>query len=811
MKFYLLLLFIIVSTFCYAGKITGKTTDDKTQPLAFTSILVKGTLKGTSANASGEYSLILPAGAYVLVAQHVGYKTVEQKVNIASDDIEVNFQLPEQQYDLGNVVIKKGEDAAYGIIRNAIAKRKYYEEEVKKFETEVYIKGQLKMRNHPRSFMGEKVDFEDGDTSKRKMLFLSETVAKYYVNLPNTKVEVLSTKVSGNSDGFGFSSPQIFSFYQNNIRLANLNPRGFVSPIASNAFSFYKYKLEGTFFENGQMVNRIKVIPKSTYEPTFNGYINIIENEWRIHSVQLMLLKENQMQFVDTLRIEQLYAPVGKVWVIKQQTIIPAIKIFGFDMHGSFVQVYDKFNLNPHFAKGFFDHTVMKFYDSANKKPPTYWDTIRPIPLLTEEVQDYKKKDSLELRRKDPHYMDSLDRVRNKPNVMQLITTGQTFSSERSRTSVDVDGVLDIVNYNTVEGLVLNFSPTFTKRLNVLGTRRFSISPTVRYGFSNKRFNSHLTGSYTFGKKYFTTITLSGGRRVFQFNNDNPVPPRNNTVSSLLWERNYLKIYEAAFWRGAIRKGFSNGLTAGVAVQFQDRSGLQNTTDYKWRDFPEREFTPNISLQHHSALQSTIMVTWQPAARYIEMPDRKINIGSKYPTLSLSYTHGIHGLFGSDVDYSKWRVGVNDNLNLKLYGRFSYRVGAGGFIHNKSSFLPDYQHFMGNQSGALAPLLQSFQLLRYYALSNTEKFYSTAHVEYHLNGFITNKIPLFKKFNWFVVTGSNLLYLQNGTTYGEAFIGVENIFKVLRLDYIQSFGKNTGFNTSGIRFSLPVVLRGEIE
>ena len=67
--------------------------------------------------------------------------------------------------------------------------------------------------------MGQKVDFEDGDTSKRKILLLSETVAKYSVNEPNMKrkVEVISTKASGRSDGFGFSSPQIISFYENNI------------------------------------------------------------------------------------------------------------------------------------------------------------------------------------------------------------------------------------------------------------------------------------------------------------------------------------------------------------------------------------------------------------------------------------------------------------------------------------------------------------------------------------------------------------------------------------------------------------------
>ena len=101
--------------------------------------------------------------------------------------------------------------------------------------------------------MGEKVDFEDGDTSKRKMLFLSETVARYSYELPNAaKVEVVSTKVSGNSNAFGFSNPQIISFYENNINVGSgLNPRGYISPISSNALNYYTYKFEGSFYENG--------------------------------------------------------------------------------------------------------------------------------------------------------------------------------------------------------------------------------------------------------------------------------------------------------------------------------------------------------------------------------------------------------------------------------------------------------------------------------------------------------------------------------------------------------------------------------
>ena len=378
-----------------AATVTGTIKEKNGGPLAFSSVLVKGSTLGVSANSKGVYAILLEPGEYTLVCQYIGHKTLEKKIKVGKVDVQIDFELEEQQYSLKDVVVQSGaEDPAYAIIRKAIGKREEHLKEIKAFQCEVYIKGQIQLRNFPNTFFGRKVDFEDGDTSKKKMIFLSETIARYSVEEPHKqKIEVISTKVSGRSNSFGLSDPQIVSFYENNISVGeNLNPRGYVSPIAAGALNFYKYKFEGTFYENGKEISRIKVIPRRKYEPVFSGYINIIENEWRIQSVDLVLYKEQQMQLLDTLKIQQLYVPSGNVWVIKNQVIYPSGNFLGFNFFGSFVQVYDKFDMDPKFKPKFFDHTLLKFLDSSNKKPMTYWDSIRPLPLLTEEVRDYKKK-----------------------------------------------------------------------------------------------------------------------------------------------------------------------------------------------------------------------------------------------------------------------------------------------------------------------------------------------------------------------------------------------------------------------------------
>lgn len=814
MKKHILLILLLISITSFAAEIKGVVTDKKDNTLSYSSILVKGTGKGTTANARGAFSINLIEGNYTLVCQHIGYKSVERKVKVGKENQIINFELEDQQYSLNEVVVKSGgEDPAYEIIRNAIKKRDEHLHEIKKFECEVYVKGQMQLRDYPKKFFGKTVDFEDGDTSKRKIIFLSESIAKYYEDgKENKKIEVISTRVSGSSDGFGLSSPQIISFYNNIINVGRgLNPRGFLSPISDNALHYYKYKYEGSFVENNLMINRIKVIPRRKYEPLFSGYINIIEDEWRIHSTDLVLIKEQQLQIFDTLKIQQLYVPLNNHWTIKQQVIYPAGKFFKFDFFGNVVQVYSKFNTAPTFTKGFFNETVLKFADSSNKKTAAYWDSTRPIPLLETEAKDYHKKDSLEQAHKDPKYLDSIDKKDNKITLMNLFISGQTFNNEKKKSYISVQPLLtSFVQFNTVEGLVadlnLRYSKEYSKR------KILQISPNFRYGVSNTHFNASVNSSYSFGKKYFNIINVTFGSNVFQFDNNNPISALGNTLSTLYWTNNYMKLYEAKFIKINYGKEFSKGIKFSSSINYQHRLPLQNTSNYYGSKISGREYTPNYpaaitssNITEHNALSLTAGITWKPGAKYVEFPDRKISIGSKYPTLNFWFRQGLKNVLGSDVDYSKWQFSVSDDLNLKLGGRINYRLIATGFAHATKVFIPDMNHISGNQIIIASPYLSSFQLMPYYLYANTARLSTTAHIEYHLNGLLTNKIPLLKKWNWFFVLGGNAFYNNDSKQgYYEAMFSIENIFKVIRVDVVKSFPSSKTDADFGVRFSSPL-------
>jgi hypothetical protein len=86
---------------------------------------------------------------------------------------------------------------------------------------------------------------------------------------------------------------------------------------------------------------------------------------------------------------------------------------------------------------------------------------------------------------------------------------------------------------------------------------------------------------------------MAGGKRVFQFNNANPIGAFLNSISTLFYERNYMKIYEAWWGRINYTKTITEGLNVSASLQYQDRMPLENTTDFTFKNSDTRQYTPN--------------------------------------------------------------------------------------------------------------------------------------------------------------------------------------------------------------------------
>jgi len=256
-----------------------------------------------------------------------------------------------------------------------------------------------------------------------------------------------------------------------------------------------------------------------------------------------------------------------------------------------------------------------------------------------------------------------------------------------------------------------------------------------------------------------------------------------------------MKTYENYFGQVGYSKRFESGLHLSVNALYEDRIPLNNTTKFTVFKKDSVNITPNYPYEkigpadftRHQAVLLSVDLSIKPGQKFIQFPNRKISIGSKIPTFSLNYTKGFKGILGSDENFDKWRFTIFGDKNFKLGGNLDYKVGVGGFINRKAVFIQDYQHFNGNSSISASEYLNSFQLASYYANSTIASFYGIAHLEHHLNGLLTNKIPLFNRLNWNLVVGGNAFFINENRNYSEIFLGLENILKIFRVDYVVSF------------------------
>lgn len=782
---------LVSQTFTLGGKIS-----DRNEALPFATIIVKGTSYSTISNVNGQYSLRLPAGTYDITYQYIGYGSKTEKVVLNENKI-LNILLDPDGIALKEVEIKAGEDPAYPILRQALKKRKYYLEQLDAYSCQAYIKGLQKIDNLPKNIKSllKLVGGELSDTADIKgIVYLSESVSRYYFQKPEEQKEIMyASKVSGDNRSFSFNklSDMNLSFYHNLVPLANVSDRPFISPLNENAFLFYRYFLLGKIQGEGKTTNKIKVVPKHKTDPCFSGVIYIQDSTWRITGVDVVVLKETKIRFVDTLGIKQLYGSIvgDSVWMPLSLNLSFDFTAFGFKGRGYFNANINDYDLHPVYPKGFFKNEVLKVEDDANKKDTAYWESIRSIPLTQEEVKDYREKDSISQIRDTDHYKDSVDKVRNKLKPQDLLL-GYQYNITKKNFNLVLPGLINSgVQYNTVEGLNLSYKFSATKSFE--DHKNYNVLGQLRYGFSNRLWGGELGFNYLYDPKKFSSFGLKVRSLAVQYNQQEPISPLVNSLYTLFLNENYMKIFRESGIEGNYSTELQNGIFATAVIRYMQRDPLKNTSDLLFIDDKNKLFSSNDPLggdtdsltTSNRAFTTEFIFTFRPKQRYYSLPGQKIMAGSKYPRISLSYKRAFPVL-NTSANYDLLSATVSDRIRIGIFGIFSYRLRGGGFLDTRKIYFTDYRYFLGNQTiFTTSDYLGSFRLLPYYAFS-ADRWFAEAHAEHHFQGLILGQIPWLKKIKAQEVVGGHFLSDNRLQYYYEVNFGLEKIFRVIRFDYV---------------------------
>jgi hypothetical protein len=412
------------------------------------------------------------------------------------------------------------------------------------------------------------------------------------------------------------------------------------------------------------------------------------------------------------------------------------------------------------------------------------------------------------------------------------------LTGEDSKVYVMVDSVKKVPLYKTIYGLVdmlsnyyivwgpIELGPYYTTfssnviegpRLRIGGrtSNKFStkIMPGghIAYGFKDQKFKYGLYTTYMFNTNPRRTATVSYFHDIRQLGKSENAFLDDNWLTSVMRRNPNYKLTMVdqynAFYEHEWILGFSNALKFTYQTIFP--------TEYVPFTHHSLE-SDTVHLNSLSSAEITLSTHFAFREKFLWGKFERTSLGSQYPTLDLDLTYAPKDFYGSAYEYYKIRLKISDKVEINPLGYLRYRFTMGKIFGDVP--YPLLKLHEGNETYAYDPL--SFNMMNYYEFVSDE--YLSLFAEHHFQGFFLNRIPLIRRLHWREVVTGNILYgrlsdknkeevmeFPEGLSglsvpYYEAGVGIENIFKLLRVEAMWRFSYLDHPNVSpfGIRATL---------
>ncbi len=773
------------------AQVYGTISDENGELLPFVNVYIEGTGVGTSSNEKGEYELSVKSGLRTIVYQQIGFEKKIVKVEVGNQKINYNIQLKSITYELSEAVfIGSREDPAYPIIRKAIEGRKKYEKTDSSYQCEAYAKGMLKMLNAPEKVLGQKVGNLGGnlDSTKKGVLYLSESVSKLQFEKGKMIKELMiSSKVAGNDRGFSFNRAGSleFNMYSNTSTFG----RAIISPIADYALSHYKYKLRGSHLNTqGHLIHKIELIPKVKADAAWNGFIYIQDSTWSIYEFDGFLLGgQIKQDAFDTVFLTQqsFYLPFIGHWLLSLQNFSFSARFLGFVIKGNFLINYSDF-INSEIDTNEDRSEVLEIQSGSNKKENSYWENVRPIPLTEEEKKNYSIKDSIRIYKDSRACKDSMDKVNNQFEKVDLLL-GYNYSQSYKRRYFEVGSLLNSVQFNTIQGGIIGAKINYEHYLDsFLWNKKYTANFMIDYGFSDQQVRSRLAITKYLGNKNSTIFRVACGRVLSEFAPEISTNLFLNQIYSLFYKNNVLKLFE----RDYIELKYARNINYNTRIQFtsslEQRSNVFNNTNYSFW-LQDRLYTNNTStrfrdsflfIKNKDVFQSRLKIIYQPKTKVWKTPNGIQKLGSEWPVFTFQPTINYYTNVG-DLNFNLL-ASIDYNKDLNRWGELSILLTGVKSLGAKAE-VPDAIH-PGVNPFVVTDIKDriSFKGLRSYRRIAYKQSFEM-HVEHNFQGLLFDRIYLWNKLGFTELVGFSVLATDGDKWYSEFSFGIGNIgYKIFR-------------------------------
>ena len=810
-------LFTLAQPTTYA--ISGRVTDAVTgEGIPFVSIAVKGLTSGTTSDVNGRYSFTIRQIGDSLTMLSLGYRTRSYPI-IAVQTQTVDAQLTPAATNLQEVrVYAKGGDPAYRVVRETVRRRRQFDPmrlSAYQYDSYTKIEGYInnfsqKRKNNRRPgpigrLLGKLPAITDQNGQAAVPVFISETFSTFYArtNPEKVKEHVLKSHVTGVgvSDGgliaqLTGASFQQYNFYRNAL---NVLRKDISSPVGGQWDAVYSFRMKDTVALDNAICYEIEFTPKRAADLAFAGTVWIDTLQMALTKVDARVDKRANINFVDELHIEQEWSMIASGVRFPTQTQVtidtdePAPRAPGALIR--FFATARNITDNQPKDISFYDPSV-ELADDFRDADAGFWKSVRPDSLSPNEWRAMRVVDS----------------VRNVPFVKvagEIIKIGVLGYKPITRLNIDLGPVLYSYASNNIEGYRFRLGG----RTNTGFSRKWLLSGYVAYGTLDRTVKYSAGVEYIVSRKPWTVV---GARRTYDLERVG-VSADNIGNNSLF----------AAYSRfGTIRRPYFQEENL---VYFRREMGRGFTQTFALRN---RTFEPMFPFAFQPQLQDdnqTVRTTYRTTELISETrfaPDEvmlqndnvRVSAGAtRKPIYTLRYAIGVRNVLGSDFTYQRISLTMRHSFRVGVLGRTYYSLGAG--IIPATVPYPLLYTPLGNES--LFYVGNAHNLMNYFEFVCDR--WVTAQFEHNFGGLLFNRLPVLRQLKWRelitakVLVGSvsaaNLAMIPaanaqgqpvegfsslNRTPYIEVGYGIDNIFKVLRVDAIHRLTYRDNIGRTGI-------------
>mgnify|MGYP002986139632 FL=1 len=819
-----LFLLSLVTILSFAQSFKGTVTDTDGKPVPYAALYLREMKSGLTTDEHGRFQTKLSAGQYTCEVSSLGFISQTFTFQMLNRDYEKDIVLAERTYSLPEVNITKGnEDPAYAVMRKVIARAPYYRTQIKSYTAGTYLKGTGKGTAIPAVLKLSKEVRKDAKEWLGKLFVLEQ---QQIVNF--TAPNVWNNKVLANKNSFPEEIGVDMGITTINLYTPELF--GKVSPLNKNAFSYYRFKLDACFVEEGQMINKIRVIPKKDDSRLLEGDLFIVEDLWCISAADVNV-RATGLKAKIKITCKEVQS---SVFLPVSITTSSTIDIMGFKAEASYLAAIhyrevktdiqpetstDK-TTKPVTANAVAQPKKHKFerparigrkdtqVDSlADKRDSLYWTTIRSVPLRLEEVQSYQyKEEKIALKDLSPG-----EKSENKTAVGQVLNTimwGKTFRTSNKNAWLTLPGLSAYIpEYNLVDGFWLGVKLKTGVKLSESSTLRFV--PSFYYTTARKNWigQGELTLDYAPRNRGY--LSLSGGLLSADYNSESGESRLINSMSSSLFGHNHLKLYENTFFTVDHAIEPANGLLFSSSLSWQRRKMLDNHIHKSWF---KRDAEPNIPentafrpMPENDILKASFELEYTPAHYYHMSRGKKVYEASRYPTFALKYDRAFP-MSGSRylTSYHLMQFSAKQKIEFGMFNRLHWSVNAGSFFDAKNLQFPDFKHFASTRILVTERSFDTgFSLLDNYVLSTNTRW-AQANVSWYTPYLLLKHLPFLSRKAFDEALHLRSIVIYGGRPYTE--IGYSIGFSdMARIGVFAGFDC-LKFHSVGVSFSLPLSL-----